>query len=105
MRAGLLKETITVYTPTVTRNAVGEQVVTYTDKGTIRARSVIYRQQRANLDGDIDMPRSHTLEVRIFQDITEHDIIEWQGKRYRILSIDVDTAIQCKRLEVAEINE
>lgn len=105
MRAGLLKETIEILTPSLRRNEVGEQVVRYTSKGTIRARSVIYRQQRANLDGDIDMPRSHTVEVRIFQDIDEHDIIEWQGKRYRIVSIDLDTAIQCKRLTITEINE
>lgn len=105
MRAGLLTETITVKTPTVTTNSVGEQTTTYTVKATIRARNVINRQQRTNDNGDIYLPATHTLEVRIYQNIGDTDIVTWNGKTYRILGIEVDKPLQCKRLEIAEVNE
>ncbi len=105
MRAGLLKETIVIQTPTTTINAVGEQVTTYVDKATIRAHHVMNRASRTNDNGDVWMPLTHTLEIRIYQDVDDYDIIVWNGKSYRILSIVIDHTLQCKRLEIAEINE
>ncbi len=105
MRAGLLTETITVKTPTTTTNSVGEQSTTYTDKATIKARNVINRQTRTNDNGDVWLPATHTLEVRMYQNISDYDIISWNGKIYHILSIEIDRPRMCKRLEIAEINE
>lgn len=105
MRAGLLTETITIMQPTVTINEVGEQVTNYTVKATIRARNLINREQRTNLNGDVDYPKTHTLEVRIYQNIDERDIVSWNGNRFTILSIEIDKPMMCKRIEIAEINE
>lgn len=105
MRAGLLTETITIMQPTVTINEVGEQVTTYTTKATIKARNLINREQRTNLNGDVDYPKTHTLEVRIYQNIDERDIVSWNGNRFTILSIEIDKPMMCKRIEITEINE
>lgn len=105
MRAGLLTEIIEVLQPTVTTNAVGEQVTTYATKGSIRARNVVHRETRTNLNGDMSYPKTYTLEVRIFQDIDDYDLIQWNGKRYTILSVEIDKQLMCKRLEITENNE
>lgn len=105
MRAGLLTETITILRPVVYQNAVGEQVTTYTEKTTIRARNVVHREAQTNLNGDIAYPKTYTLEVRIFQPIDDYDRIKWNGKYYTITSIEIDRPLMCKRLEITEVNE
>jgi len=105
MRAGLLTETIQVFRPVVYKNAVGEQVTTYTAKTTIRARNVVHREAQTNLNGDIAYPKTYTLEVRIFQDVDDYDRIKWNGKEYSIVSIEIDRPLMCKRLEIIEVNE
>lgn len=100
-----MTETITVKAPSVETNSVGEQVTTYTDKAVIRARNVLNRGNRTNSEGDVWMPRTHTLEVRIYQNIDDHDIIAWKGKLFRILSLEVDRPLMCQRLIVEEIEQ
>lgn len=105
MRAGLLTETITILRPVVYQNAVGEQVTTYTEKTTIRARNVVHREAQTNLNGDIAYPKTYTLEVRIFQPVDDYDRIRWNGKDYTIISIEIDRPLMCKRIEIIEVNE
>lgn len=105
MRAGLLTETIKILAPTVEVNSVGEQITTYTEKATIKARNVLHRQGRQNDNGDVWMPNTYTLEVRIYQSIDDYDIIQWNGREYTILSIQVDRPLMCKRLEISQKNE
>lgn len=105
MRAGLLTETIQILRPVVEKNAVGEQVTTYVEKMTIRARNVVHREAQTNLNGDISYPKTYTLEVRIFQPVDDYDRIRWNGKDYTITIIEIDRPLMCKRLEITEVNE
>lgn len=105
MRAGLLKDIVQIYRPTVTRNSVGEQVTTYTLLRTIHARNIVHRQTRTNDNGDVWLPSAKTIEVRIYQPINDTDLINWNGKTYRIVSIDTDKPLALKRLELEELND
>lgn len=105
MRAGLLQERITIKRPVVEVNELGEQTTTLTTISTIRARSVVNRQQRENIDGDMAYPSTHTLEVRIYQNIDGYDVVEWNGTQYRIIDITIDKPLQLKRLTIQQIND
>lgn len=105
MRAGLLSETIKVLRPTVNENEVGEQITEYNEVLEIKARNVINRNNRVLENGEIYYPTDRTIEVRIYQDIKDYDIIEWEGKRWRITSIETDKPLMCKRLLIVEMNE
>ena len=105
MRAGLLSETIRIMRPTVTTNTVGEQVTEYAPYKDMFARHVVNRQNRTNDNGEIWMPQTFTIEVRIYQDIQDYDLIQWDGKQYRILSIETDKTIRCKRLTIEQVNQ
>lgn len=106
MRAGLLTEWLDVLTPRRnTINALGEQETEYSCFTHIRARDVSHRQSRVNENGQMWFPSTKIFEVRLYQDIKETDIIEWRGKKYRIIDIEVDRQQMCKRLTVDEINQ
>lgn len=105
MRAGLLTEKVYVLHPTVTTNAVGEQITEYNDYSVIRARDVSFRQQRQLDNGEMWMQGQRVIETRLYHDICDNDLIEWKEKRFRILSIDTDRQQMCKRLTIAEVNQ
>ena len=60
MQAGLLTETINIYNPSITTNEYGETIQNYTK----------------------------TFHIRYYVNINENMLIEWQNKKYRILSIE-----------------
>ena len=105
MRAGLLTEKVLVLHPTTTTNTVGEQVTEFDVVSSIRARDVSFRQQRQLDSGEVWMQGQRVIEVRMYHDICDNDLIEWRDKRYRILAIDTDRQLMCKRLTLEEINQ
>ena len=105
MRAGLLTERVSVLHPTTTTNNVGEQVTAYEETTAIRARDVSNRQSRTNDNGEIWMPSTRVLEVRIYHDICDTDLLKWNGKQYRIIGIETDRQQRCKRLTIEEVNQ
>lgn len=102
-----MTERVLVMHPTITINKVGEQVTEYEYENitAIRARDVSFRQQRQLDSGEVWMQGVRVIEVRMYHQICNTDIVEWQGKRYRIISIDTDRAQMCKRLTLEEVNQ
>ena len=106
MRAGLLKEVIDVYRPTTTTNGLGEQVTTYTKVNSYRARVVHRSHNRENFEGDIHYPNTQSLQLRIYVDIQDNDIIKFQEHYYRLTQAPLrDRDLQCTTLEMEQTLE
>lgn len=106
MRAGLLKEVVDIYCPTVSTNALGEQVTIYTKVNTYRARVVHRSHNRDNFEGDINYPNVQHLQLRIYVDIKDNDIIKFQEHYYRLTQAPLrDRDLQCTTLEMEQTIE
>jgi hypothetical protein len=88
MRAGLLTRPITILTPETTINEFGEQVQEYKLKYKTRARVLHDSGSRDIMNGEIFYPYRKSFDVRSYVPVNEFDIIEFEGKRYRIIAID-----------------
>lgn len=87
-RAGLLNEIINILSPTYTINEFGEKVQTYSVTYTTRARVDNNGGARNTENNEIFYAYQKTFTVRIYVPVTEFDLIEYQNKRYRIITID-----------------
>lgn len=87
MRAGLLTESIQVKRPVVTTNALGEQVMTYSDLYSTRARLVRHNRNRDNVDGNTTMTNDIILQVRSYHDIQQNDIVIYRGATYNVTTV------------------
>lgn len=105
MRAGLLKENITILTPIITKNKFGEQTQEWKQRTTTRARVQHNSGTRTNENGDIFYSMFLTLEVRYYVSISEYDNIVWQGNKYRIMSIIPDKDNNKKIIQIELIND
>lgn len=88
IRAGLLNKLIKIYKPQVAINEYGEQNEGFVYYRTIRAREIYNSGNRQNENGDITYNYQRTFEVRHYQNITDWDRIEYNGKMYMILSVE-----------------
>ena len=88
MRAGLLTRPITILAPETTINEFGEQVQEYKLKYKTRARVLHDSGSRDIMNGEIFYPYRKSFDVRSYVPVNEFDIIEFEGKRYRIITID-----------------
>lgn len=105
MRAGLLQELIEIWKPTITVNDVGEQTTTYSKNATIKARVLHNSGNRTVENDEVVYPYTKNIQVRIYQDISDFDRIKFDGKFYRIQSIETDKTLQCKNIIMEVINE
>lgn len=88
IRAGLLNEIIQILTPTSTVNEFGELVQTYNVSYTTRARVSHDSGTRSNENNEIFYNYSKTFTVRSYVPVNEFDLIQYNSKKYRIISID-----------------
>lgn len=106
MRAGELKHRITIKRPVKTKNKFGETVSDYLDIYSIRAEVKYSEGTRQTEDGIIFTNYIITFNIRQFyNDIIESDIVEYNNKRYRILSIVPFEKSQFISLKTELINE
>ncbi len=105
MRAGLLKENITILTPIITKNKFGEQTQEWKLKTNTKARVQHNSGTRTNENGDIFYSMFLTLEIRYYVQVSEYDNIVWQDKKYRILSIIPDKDNNKKIIQIELIND
>lgn len=105
MRAGLLKEPITILENVITINEFGEQSEQWINKIETRARLVNDGGDRTIINGEIFYSNIKTFQVRYYVDIDEFDRIEWCGKQYRVLNIQPDRAKQNKTIRTELIND
>ena len=102
MRCGLLKEKIDIYRPISNQNEFGEMVQEYRPWYCTRSRIVSNGGSRTLLNNEIFYPYRKIFEVHLYVDVKETDIIHWDGKKYRILSIDLDRN-QMKKVIMTEL--
>lgn len=106
VRAGLLTEIVDIYRPTVTTNTLGEQVTVYNHVHTYRAHVVHRSRNRENIQGDVVYPNTHNLQMRIYVDIEDNDIIKFQDRYYRQTQAPLkDRVLQCVTLEIEQTLE
>lgn len=94
MRSGLLNEIIKIYRPTITKNEFGEDIEVYNFLSSHRARVVHNGGSRTIATDETTFPYMKTFIVRVYVDVVEQDVIEWQSKRYRVMSIDKSRELQ-----------
>lgn len=102
MRCGLLKDKIDIYRPISNQNEFGEMVQEYRPWYCTRARAVSNGGSRTLLNNEIFYPYRKVFEVHQYVDVKETDIIHWEGKKYRIISIDLDRS-QMKKVIMTEL--
>ena len=102
MRCGLLKNKIDIYRPISNQNEFGEIVQEYRPWYCTRARAVSNGGSRAITNNEVFYPYRKIFEVHQYVDVKETDIIHYDNKKYRILSIDLDRS-QMKKLIMTEL--
>lgn len=90
MRAGLLSEHIIFYRPVKVKTESGSEENIYIDSHHCRARMTYSGGDRTNQNGDIFYSHRVNFEIRQGYDFDELYRIEWDGRMYRILSIEKD---------------
>ena len=102
MRCGQLKEKIDIYRPITAQNEFGEMVQEYRPWYCTRARAISNCGSRTLLNNEIFYPYRKRFEVHQYGDVKETDIIHYDNKKYRILSIDLDRS-QMKKVIMTEL--
>lgn len=87
-RAGLFNEVIDIYKVIYSTNEFGEQVQEYIKCYTTRARVTHDNGNRTLDNGEIFYNYNKSFIVRSYVPLDERHIIEYDGKRYRILTIE-----------------
>lgn len=102
-RAGLLSQVINVLSPQSTKNEYGELVQDYAVSYTTRARVIHDRGSRDLANGEVFYSYSKTFLVRSYVPITEKDLIQYKGKKYRVITIDDRTETSNDKQIVTEL--
>lgn len=105
MRAGLLNEIITFQTPVMETDAYGHKVNSYASKFTTRAYIVNGKGGRGIVNDEIFYSYTKIFTIRDYNEPSERDIILWDSKKYRILSISRDKKKMVFEIESELINE
>ena len=105
MRAGLLSELITIKRRVTTTNESGQKEHKYVNLKTTRARVIYSSGNRTIENKDIVWDYQYKFEVWDYVDVNEKDLIEYDGKEYRIKSINHDKHQQKKIITTELITE
>lgn len=106
MQAGLLNKIIKVQKRVYSEeNPFNDQKETYVNYKTIRARVKYSSGNRSIVNDEIFINYSPEFTIRIYHEIDETMIILYEGKKYRIVSIEPDTKLQSKTIITDLINE
>ena len=87
-RAGLLNEVIQILSPSTTINEFGETVQTYKVTYVTRARVEHNNGTRTNENNEIFYSYQKTFTVRSYVPVNEFDLVEYNNKKYRIITIE-----------------
>ncbi len=87
-RAGLLNEIISLWKPTTVINDYGEREESFELFYMTRARVLNDGGSRTVTNDEIVFPYSKTFQVRYYVPVTDTMQVEWQNKRYRIISTE-----------------
>lgn len=105
MNAGSLKYLITIQEPITTRNEFGSQEVKWKDVVNTRAE-VIYNRGNRQSDGlEVYYDYTPTFRIRYYHNINDYMRIKYEGKYYRILSVQKELLTQSVTIITELINE
>lgn len=105
MQSGLLNKIIHVYRPTISQNEYGEQVQLYNHHLQTRARVDRLGGSRTTSNDEIIFSYTKTFKVWNYVDVKETDYIMYDGKKWRITSIDTYPEYNEKVINTELINE
>lgn len=105
MRAGLLREQITIQKITNIKDAFGANTTLWVDKFTCRAQVNTNSGNRLNQNNEIIHTYNVTFTIRLYYNVEESDRIIFNGKKYRIISVNKELYKQAINIIGELINE
>lgn len=105
MIAGRLNEIVNIFSPTVTVNEFGERVETMDKTYSTRARVVNNSGGRQAQNSEIVFTYQYEFNLRSYVPVKETDQIEWQGNKYRILTLQHRREYNDIYIQAEKINE
>lgn len=105
MKAGILKEKIEIYEPTIITTDYGNSKREYTLHYTTRANVQYNSGARVNENDEVFYPNNKTFIVRHYVPVTEPMRIKFEDKFYRIISINSDKYYNDKVIYTELVNE
>lgn len=106
MESGLLKDNITFQKQFVSVDDYGHEITTYTDAFTTRADVIWNNGNRIVSNEEIFYENTVSFVVRFYCQIDDTMRIQYNGKLYRIISIEPDRDLYRNKTIIAElINE
>lgn len=105
MRCGLLQYKIDILRPYIQENEFGERVEEYKPYYCTRARMISNGGGKQILNQEITYLYRKVFEVHHYVDVRETDLIQYNDKRYRIISIDLDRTQMKKVITCEEADE
>lgn len=105
MQAGLLKEYITILKPNLSKNEYGEQIQEYIKSSETKSQVRFNNGNKSISNDEVVSNYVKTFIVRRYIEVNENYIIEWNKKKYRILSIEDNRQFNYKQIIAELINE
>ena len=105
MQAGTLKDKISLMKPTVTKTDTGSETVDFTHDKTVRAYVKYDGGNKINENGDVFFSNLTTFQIRWFPRFNELYQIKFNGRNYRILSMNEDRPTQSIIIHTEMIND
>lgn len=105
MQAGRLKETITVQHTEIQENEYGEQDTVMSKPVKMRADVKYNIRSRYNDGQEIYYDNEVDFIVRIYNQVSDYDIITWKSDTYRILSVNTERDAMRKTLRCQKIQD
>lgn len=105
MKSGLLEYKIDIYRTNTVRNDFGEMIQEYSLWKTTRTRVLHNGGSRDIQNSEVFYQYRKVFEIWRYVEIIETDIIHFEGKKYRILSIEEDKRQLKKTITTELIDE
>lgn len=105
MRAGLLRDSITIQEPVVVTDIYGGSSIEWRDIVNTRTQVNFNSGNRQNQNNEIITTYTITFTIRFYHKINEKMRIVWNGNKYRILSINRELYKQSITIITELINE
>lgn len=97
--AGKLNEVVEIYDVVTERNAFGEDEMNMIKTYDTRAQVIYSGGSRTNINSDMIVPYNKRFVMRIYVPVTETSWIKWNGRFYRVMSIEESREWQEKTVD------
>lgn len=105
MQAGLLRDLVRFQESETQRDHMGGLSENWVDVFSKRAEVKFASGSRALVNGEVFNPLAITCKIRYCKEIHEKMIFIYEGRKYKIISINRDRLQQCTIIQAELINE